>query len=204
MILKVPATNTLHMEVISFKQRDTHTMSLVTACFAIDLKMMTCKQGKRKCFRCQSCHIHISYEGTEKHPFSLHQRRLSLCLTLVGIQDLQGSLERAVFHLPVTKAGRADKMGRLLFAITAGRRFLQAQNPIKCPDSGHVTPLEPLFRSAYLLAQEQASTNTCTGVCICLNKALWNTLKQSVALLRGKKPHQDHVTLVKTLQGRVS
>lgn len=43
MILKVPATNTLHMEVISFKQRDTHMMSLVTACFAIDLKMMTCK-----------------------------------------------------------------------------------------------------------------------------------------------------------------
>ena len=26
--------------------------------------------------------------------------------------------------LPITKAGGADKMGRLLFAITAGRRFL--------------------------------------------------------------------------------
>lgn len=26
--------------------------------------------------------------------------------------------------LPITKAGRADKMGRLLFAITAGSRFL--------------------------------------------------------------------------------
>ena len=70
------------------------------------------------------------------------------------------------FHLPflLQKQGDSSKRERPLFVITAVRRFFSAQKLIKCPESGHVTLMEPLHKDVYLCAYVQASTNPCTGV----------------------------------------